>query len=230
MQMHQWEPLSSDGRVLGLKYSFGPGTANTMAAQLDDGSWMVISPAAGPSEAALEALGAKGKVSALVAPNAFHHLGQKAWREHFPAAISYAATGSLKRLGSKSPGVPYRPIEELPLGNGVHVHQFAGMKQPDLLFDVATADGAVWFAGDLISNTQTEDLGWLPRTIFGLMGGGPGYRFNPVPSMVYLADKGQWKAAARAAFADTPPACVFPAHGDPVRQDAPAATQAILRA
>jgi hypothetical protein len=228
MQMHTWENLTPDGTVRALKYSFGMGSANTMAARIDDGSWLVISPATGAPEAALEALAQEGPVSALVANNAFHHLGQPMWRKRFPQAVSYAAAGSLPRLAKKAAGIPFRPIEELKLPPSVRLVQPAGMKVPDLLAAVETPHGAVWFGGDLISNTVAADLKPFARFIFGLLGGGPGYRFNPVPAFVYLKDKAGWKAATRKLLLATPPAVVLPAHGEPVRDDAAARSQAIL--
>lgn len=230
MKLHQWQPLVSDGSVLGLSYSFGFGTANTMAAKLDDGTWMAISPAVGTPESALEELAQKGYVSALVAPNAFHHLGQGAWRKRFPNAVSYAAEGSLPRLGKKSAGVPYRPISELQakVGGRIAFVEPGGMKAPDLLVRVGGSAGTVWFAGDLVSNTAAADMSLLARIGFGLLGGGPGYRFNPVPSMVYLKDKAAWKADVRAKMAEQPPVAVLPAHGDAVTADAASLTQAIL--
>lgn len=230
MGLHQWQPLASDGSVLWLKYSFGFGLANTFAARLDDGTWLVVSPAVGLPEPVLEDLAARGTVSALVAPNAFHHMGQAAWRKRFPDAVSYAAQGALPRLAKKSQGVPYRAIGELQqrVGSRIAFVEPKGMKAPDLLVRVGGPVGNAWFGGDLISNTAAEDMSLLARIGFTLMGGGTGYRFNAVPSMVYLRDKAAWKADVRAHMAEQPPTSVLPAHGEPVTADAAALTQAIL--
>lgn len=230
MDLHVWKPLSPDGRARYLTYSFGFGLANTLAAQLDDGTWLVVSPGSGLPDACLDALANEGGVSALLAPNAYHNLGQKAWRARFPDAKSYASAGALPRLTKKCAGVPFLDVTELVprLGDRVRVHLPDGMKAPDLLLDVKAPDGAVWFSGDLISNTSDADTAWPARVLFGLLGGGSGYRFNPVPSMVYLSDKGQFKASCRALFQGAPPSCVLPAHGDPVTANVAAATQAIL--
>lgn len=34
--LHTWVPLTPEGSVRWLKYSFGPGTANTLAVRQDD--------------------------------------------------------------------------------------------------------------------------------------------------------------------------------------------------
>jgi hypothetical protein len=166
----------------------------------------------------------------LVAPNAFHHMGQAAWRARFPKATSYAPEGALPRLGKKARDVPFRPLAELTAKLPERVKLFvpAGMKAPDLMAHATTPEGAVWFGGDLISNTLSDDLSFGARLIFGLLGGGPGYRFNSVPAMVYLRDRAAWKAAVRAAVEQAPIAVMLPAHGEPVRDDATALTRAIL--
>ena len=230
MRLHEWSNVTGDGAVRAIKYSFGVATATSMAARCDDGSWLLLSPPAGVPDAVLEELARDGDVSALVAPNGFHHMGQLQWRKRFANAVSYAPEGSLARLAKKSPDVRYRPLPELTAKLGARITLFEpeGMKVPDLLAHVGTKDGAVWFSGDLISNTQKEDVNFLPRLIFAMLGGGPGLRFNSVPAMVYLKDKKRWKATTREVLQRNPPVSMVPAHGDPIGGDIAARLQAIL--
>lgn len=230
MDLHTWTNLTPDGGVRAIKYSFGPGTANTLAVRLDDGTFLVVSPGARLPTSALDALAKDGEVSALVAPNAYHHLGQGAWRARFPKATSYAPDGSLSRLAKQATAVPFRPLSELTakLPAGVRCHVPDGMKVPDLLVSADAAGGAVWFSGDLISNTTRDDVKPLPRLLFKLLGGGEGYRFNKVPAMVYVRDRDAWRATLRGLFEKYPPATVLPAHGDPLTERAAEQTQALL--
>lgn len=232
MALHHWESLAGDGSVRALTYSFGFGTANTLAIRRDDGSWMVISPPAGAPAEVLDALAHDGPVSALVAPNAFHHLGQRAWRTRFPEATSYAHEGSLARLAKQSRGVEYRPLGELTrqLPSNVRVWMPGGMKEPDLFASATSADGTVVFAGDLVSNMVAADIDIVPRLLFQLLGGGTGYRFNPVPAMVYLRDRPAWWASVRSALSTVQLSAVVPAHGALVQDDAHARTRAIFAA
>ena len=226
MKTHQWQNLTSDGSVRALMYSFGFGTANTLAAKLDDGTWLAISPAVGAPDAALQVLADDGGVSALIANNAYHHLGQGPWRQRFPQATAYAADGSLPRLGKKCTAVTFRPLAELQakLPARVRLVEPAGMKTPDLLAAVTAGKETVWFGGDLISNTSDDDMSLLARLGFKLMGGGTGFRLNPVPGMVYLKDKAAWRQSVHAAIAAQPPTAFLPAHGGPVTVDAAALT------
>jgi hypothetical protein len=216
--------------VRALKYSFGLGTSNSMAVRLDDGSWLVISPASGAPPDALEALAKDGPVSALVAPNAYHHMGQGAWRARFPQAKSYAPAAALPRLAKQAAGVPFEPLEALTAKLPARVACLVpdGMRIPDVLLRASSGGETVWFTGDLISNTVAQDIAAVPRFIFGLLGGGPGYRLNPVPAMIYLKDKAAWRNAAKAAFEQAPPSAVVPAHGLPVRDGVAEKTRALF--
>lgn len=230
MEMHAWTNLTADGNVRALLYSFGLGTANTFAARLDDGAWLVVSPATGAPRAALEALERDGGVSALVAPNAFHHMGQAEWREVFPKAQSFAPEGAIRRLAKQARGIPFEALEPwaAQLPQRVRLWVPDGMKAPDLVASVASGSESAWFGGDLVSNTVAGDIKPIPRFIFGLLGGGEGYRFNKVPAMVYLRDREAWKASMRARVDADPPTVMLPAHGRPLRDDVAAKTRAIL--
>ena len=230
MQTQQWQDLTPDGAVRYLKYSFGLGKANSLALRLDGGAWLVVSPPRDASPEVFDRLGKDGGVAALVAPNAYHNLGQKPWRERFPDAVSYAPAGALPRLAKKAPGVPFQPLDALVPKLPSHIAIVApdGMKLPEVLLHATTGGATVWFSGDLISNTGKADMGLGGRIIFKLLGGGDGYRLNRVPAMVYVKDKKAWRASVKAAFEANPPTIVVPGHGDPVTSDAAARTRALF--
>ena len=227
--LHVWRKLTEDGSVRFLKYTFGPGTANTLAVRLDDGTWLVVSPATGVAPGVLDELANEGPVSALVAPNAYHHLGQPLWRARFPSAVSYAAEDAISRLQKKSPDVPYRSTSELP-EQSVRIVTPLGMKSPDLLLSVTISNGVLWWMGDLFTNsTATDQVWWLRRIIAPLAGSGLGYRRNSKPKVIYVRDPVVWLGSVRDAVTSRPPSIVVPAHGDPVTEDTARQTQALLR-
>ena len=179
----------------------------------------------------LDELAEDGTVSALIAPNAFHHRGQPAWRRRFPDAVSYAPEGALPRLAQKSPGVPYRPISELIERVRPRVDPFTplGLKAPDMLVRVSVPGDTVWWMGDLFSNsTAADQVWWLRRLVAPLAGSGLGYRRNAKPGLVYVRDRAAWLGSIRDALGRHPPSIVVPAHGDPVSEDAAPRTQQLL--
>ena len=229
MALYQWQALDSTGNVQMLTYSFGPGTANTLAVRLEDDSFMVVSPATNAADSVLDELGKLGTVSALLAPNAFHHMGQAQWRKRFPHALSYAPEDAIARVTKKS-GIAYLPVSDLHGKLGPHVHVVAplGLKSTDLLVHASTPQGAIWFGGDLISNMHPGEGGLVFRALSRLTGGGPGYRFNPLPAMLYLKDKNAWKADVRERMGREHLMAVVPAHGHVATGETVARTQEIL--
>ena len=219
--LNKWMPLTPDGGVQWLKYSFGPGTANSLAAKLQDETWLVVSPPSGAPNAVYDVLDQQGGVSALVAPNAYHNMGQPAWRERFSRAVSYAPSGAHARLSKRTPGVEYRPMEELAQKIWpARVLVPDGMKSPDVMFQISTDSGHIWWMGDQFSNNGVSDQIWPLRLLSRLVGSGLGYRCNSKPELVYVRDRAAWLGSVRAALEELPAAVVVPAHGDPVTEDA----------
>jgi hypothetical protein len=229
--LNRWQYLTRDGSVRWLKYSWGPATANTLAARLADGTWVVVAPSVGPASSVLEDLSKDGTVSALIAPNAYHYLGQQAWRLHFPGATSYAPAGALPRLFRKSPDVPYHPASDLieTIHPRVTFLVPEGMKSPDMLIRVSVAGSMVWWMGDLFTNSAADDQNWLLRIIAPFAGSGLGYRRNSRPGLIYVRDPKAWLHSITNALDAEPPSIVVPAHGNPVTEDAARRTRTLLR-
>ena len=210
--LNKWLPLTAqDGGVQWLKYSFGPGTANSLAAKLRDETWLVVSPPSGAPAFVYDALDQQGGVSALLAPNAYHNKGQRAWRARFPRAVSYAPTGAHSRLSNKTRGVEYHPIEELAQKLWpARVLLPDGMKSPDIMLQIPTQAGFVWWMGDQFSNSDVSDQRWLLRLLAGFAGSGLGYRCNSKPELVYVRDRAAWLGSIRAALEELPPQSLCP--------------------
>lgn len=229
--LNRWQHLTPGGSVRWLKYSWGPATANTLAVRLEDETWLVIAPSVGPPSSVLADLSKDGTVSALVAPNAYHYLGQRAWRLHFPGATSYAPDGALPRLSKKSPDVPYRSVSGLIEAIRPRVSFLVpeGMKSPDMLVRVSVAGSTVWWMGDLFTNNEVDDQNWLLRMIASLAGSGMGYRRNSKPGLIYVRDPKAWLNSITSALEAESPSIVVPAHGNPVMEDTARRTRCLLR-
>jgi hypothetical protein len=225
-----WRPITREGDVRVLKYSWGPASANALAVRLSSEGWLVVSPPRGAPASVQDELAADGGVAALLAPNAFHYLGQSEWRRRFPAATSWAPGGSLARLAAKS-GEAFGSAEDLARQLPPHLGLTfpEGQKSPDSLLRVTTAGGeVVWWLGDLFSNTTPADQTWWLRPLSRLAGSGPGYRRNARPELVYVRERALWLDSVRQALAAHPPTLVVPAHGDLVTDAAADRTTLVM--
>src|SRR5579864_3593707 len=126
-----WNILDREAAVLWREYSFGGGMATTFVFRGEGDRLIVISPSSKTDAAAMDELGAFGKVAALVASNGFHWLGQVEWRKHFPDAKSFAPAQGIERLAKKCPELGrFEPLEALAplLGKNAAVVDPPGLK------------------------------------------------------------------------------------------------------
>src|SRR5687767_1988026 len=106
-----WTVFDPDLPILICTYSFGAGTANALAVG-GEGGLLVLSPPVRAPEHAFEALREYGPVRALVASNAFHHMGLREWKARFPDAELFAPAQAVARVSKQSGLDGIRPVEE----------------------------------------------------------------------------------------------------------------------
>src|SRR5690349_17742168 len=94
---HGWRVFARTPPVLIYTYSFGPGTANTLAVAGQAGL-LILSPPYRANPGVIEDLAPYGPVRALVASNAFHHMGIPEWKRRFPGATVFAPAQSIARV------------------------------------------------------------------------------------------------------------------------------------
>ena len=216
MDHHGWNVIDADAGVLWREYRFrGKAVATTLVFRGVDGGLVVVSPGMGLSAPEYDALREFGEVRALVANNAFHHLGQRPWLEHFKDARSYAPPRAVEMLGKKVPGVSFRPLNELPLPAHVRWEDAPGYKIGETILSIGTSRGSVWYSGDLLTNIT--NLPPAPvRWLFTWTGSAPGFRLFKPAVWALVKDRKVVRDWALARLAQDPPAIVVSAHGKPV--------------
>lgn len=224
MQIEGWNVIDQDAAILWREYPFAKGAyATTLVFRGADGL-VVVSPGTRLEARAYDALADFGKVSALVANNTYHHLGQKPWRERFPDAESYGPPGAVATLEKKVPGVRFRPLSELALPGHVRWEDAPGFKTGETILQVDAKPGPVWYAGDLLANieqTPRPPIKWL----FTLTNSAPGFRLFKLATWLIVKDKKAVREWMLAQLDEHPPAVVVPAHG-PAFQASDVAEQA----
>ena len=211
-QTDGWNVIDDEAGVLWREYPFSKGAyATTMAFRGVDGL-VVVSPGSGLGARDYDALREHGEVRALIANNSFHHLGQSAWRERFPEAVSYAPSGAIADLKKKAPGIDFRPLADLPLPTHVRCDDPPGFKTGETLVSVRARKGTVWFTGDLLTNIQRTP-GPPLRWLFTWTDSAPGFRLFKPAAWLMMRDKKAVRAWALERLASDPPTIAVPAHG-----------------
>jgi hypothetical protein len=214
-----WNVLDRDAAVLWRQYPFGGGIATTLVFRGGGDRLVVISPGKDVPTAALDELRDYGQVTALVANNAFHWLGQREWRKHFPSARSFAPTQAAARLKKKLPDLPaFEPLEALVplLGDHATVADAPGHKQSNAFVTVRTKGGIYWYPSDLLASIPKLPSNLLVRLLMTTTDSAPGYKLFRLAVWLQVSNKADLRVWLEQELTRSPPTVVVPAHGPPV--------------
>jgi len=214
---HGWKVFDAERPILIYEYSFGPGTANALAVRGSRGL-VVVSPPCRVEPGVFDDLVPYGKVVALVASSAFHHLGLHEWKGRFPEAAVFAPAQSLARVEKHSKLAGIRPLAEARAvaGEGLELIDMPHYKTGEVLVRVATTRGPVWYVTDIIMNLRKLPANPVFNLMFRLSKSGPGLRFNNVAPLFTVADKVALRRWLADEFKRTPPAWLIATHGDAI--------------
>lgn len=218
-----WNVFDAQTPILTYAYSFGPGTANALAVGCE-GGLMVLSP---PRKAAgaLDDLEAFGAVRALVATNAFHHMGLAQWKTRLPAAELFAPAQSIARVERQTGLRGIQPVDNARAIAGPRLELFdmPHYKTGEVLLRIDSARGLVWYVTDVIMNMRELPRHPLARLMFKLSGSAPGLRYNNIAPLFMVRDKAALRRWLAEEARKKPPRWLIPAHGDIVDCEADSA-------
>ncbi|MEO1110149.1 MAG: hypothetical protein AAFX90_19725 [Pseudomonadota bacterium] len=134
------------------------GAAAMAAIKLRDGGLALYSPVTGLTPGAIERMTALGGVSAIIAPNHFHHLALTEYLEAFPGLPLYAPIGAHRRL-EKQTSFSFEDVQDLmpALPDGVRLHQPQGLKAQEVWVEVLTGAEAGLIVCDAFGAPAKED-------------------------------------------------------------------------
>jgi hypothetical protein len=214
---HGWNVVDANAKILTYTYSFGPGLSNALAVKGADGL-VVVSPPCNVDAGVFDDLAAFGPVRALVASNAFHHMGLQCWREKFPQAKLFAPAQSIGRVKKQTKIDDIAPLSEAKdvAGADVDLVDLPHYKTGEVLVRIRNGRSITWYVTDFIMNLPSLPPGFLFRTLFKWTGSAPGLKFNNVAPMFMVKDKKALKRWLANAVEEAPPTRLVPAHGDVV--------------
>ncbi len=215
-----WKVFDENLPVLTCEYSFGPGTANALAVG-GAGGLIVVSPPSKADDALYDSLAPYGKVVALVASNAYHHLGIPEWKRRFPEAAVYAPAQSIARVERKTKLAGIRPIADAApvAGSNVELVDLPHYKTGEVLVRIDSARGLAWYVTDFMMNMPTLPAHPVGRLLFKWTGSAPGLKFNNLAPMFMVKDKAALKRWLAAELEKAPPRWIIAAHGDVAEVD-----------
>lgn len=205
--------------------------ANSFALRLAGGELAVISPSVAPDDAFFAATDALGRVTALVAPNSGHDLGQAAWQAKYPDATVYAPVPAIAAIAKAKPKLrAMEPVSKLvsKLAPGVTIAEPPGTSSGVAQFAIDGAKEKVLFVDEAISNSPTL-IGPAPfRFLFWLTGSGPGVARNKIWWTVFGKDKPGLARQMLGEMDRLKATMLLPLHGDPITGEGVERARALL--
>jgi hypothetical protein len=176
----------------------------------------VISPPAGIARGAMEQLRGYGPIRALVAPNAFHHLGLVDWHTRFPEATVFAPQQSIERVKRHTKIDDIRPLSEAASISGPRAElvDMPHYRTGELLLRIRTEAGIVWYVTDVITNLSELPRNPLFKLLYRVSGSAPGLKFNNFAALAMVRRKKALKRWLAEQIDAAPPRWLIPAHGE----------------
>ncbi|MDQ6620361.1 MAG: hypothetical protein M3Z31_11830 [Pseudomonadota bacterium] len=218
-----WVVFDARKPILTYSYSFGPAHAVALAVGGADGL-VVVSPPRRVPAAGYDQLAQYGPVRALVASNAFHHLGIAPWSARFPDARVFAPMQSVARVERKSGVKGIRPLSEASAiaGPELELVDLPHYRSGEVLVRMTSERGPVWYVTDVILNLPELPRHPVAKVLFGLSNSAPGLRMNNIAPLFMVKDRAAQKRWFAAEFGKAAPRWLIPAHGDAVEIQSPA--------
>ena len=225
---HGWKIFDARTPILTYEYSFGPGTATSLAVGGKDGL-VIVSPPCRVAAGVFDDLSPYGPVRALVASNAFHYLGLPEWKARFPDAALFAPAQSIARVERQSKLSGIRPVAEATAIAGARLElvDMPHYKTGELLVKMNTPRGRAWYVTDIVMNIPVLPRNLIVKSIFRVTKSGPGLCFNNFAPLFMVADKSALKRWLYAESQRDPPRYLIPPHGPVV--DCPAGDDKVSR-
>ena len=165
---------------------------------LADGELAIVSPPSSADDALFTQTDALGDVTALIANNTGHDLGQELWQKRYPLAVTYAPEVAVPQIAkAKKASRPLKPLAAL------------ASKLP---LQVRFVDEILGHSPHLIGPAPFKLLFWIT-------GSGPGLARNRIWSTAFAKDKKAIAATVLGELDTFRPTVLLPVHGNPIAAD-----------
>lgn len=210
-----WKVFDPATPIVTYTYSFGPGLVNALAVG-GAGGLIVVSPPCRVAAKAFEALQRHGPVRALVASNAFHHMGIPEWKQRFPDAAVFAPAQAIARVERQTSLQGIRPLADAAAiaGPRVELIDMPHYRTGEVLVRIRTDRGLVWYVTDVIMNMPVLPAHPIVKLVFKLSGSAPGLKYNNIAPLFMVKDKKALRQWFGDEYRKAPPRWLIAAHGD----------------
>lgn len=211
-----WTAFEAETPVLTYSYAFGPGRVTSLALRGAEGLFVLSPPYRAP-QSLFDDLARYGDVRALVATNAFHHMGIPEWKARFPRAAVFAPEQAVARVREKSGIATIEPLAQAAAlaGPRLELVDLPYYKTGEVLARFETSRGRGWYFTDIVLNIRRMPRNPIFNLLFRMTGSAPGLKWNQVgPRLVMVKDWRALRRWTRDEFERETPRWLFTTHGE----------------
>ncbi|HEX2827987.1 MAG TPA: hypothetical protein VHP37_16665 [Burkholderiales bacterium] len=211
-----WTAFDAETPVLTYRDAFGPGRVTSLAVRGAEGLFVLSPPYRAP-QSAFDDLARYGEVRALVATNAFHHMGIPEWKARFPNAAIFAPEQALGRVRAKTGIAAVEPLAKAAAlaGPRLELVDMPYYRTGEVLARFDTARGRAWYFTDIVLNIRRMPRNPIFNLLFRMTASAPGLKWNQVgPRLVMVKDWRALKRWMRDEFERVTPRWLFTTHGE----------------
>ena len=219
MQRNTWLPVTDYPDILVGQYVVPNFVSNSVSIRLSDDEYILYSPGESLLKTWPMVSSSDLKLHILM-PNAYHHLGVKAWQKQFPNTKLYASDEALKQLVKKklySNKDKIHSVAELKqlLPNNMDITEPAGHRAGDVwLIKHNENKTSLWITCDSFLNYDRVSNQPVARFMQKLLGAAPGLRMSQVVKWFILDDRKDFKKWLIERIAIDNPVALIPSHGE----------------
>lgn len=213
-----WDTIDAQQSQWLARYGVTGFTSHSLGIQLIDGTYLVYSPGCKLADSFAETV--SDKVSYLLCPNHFHHLGVKEWQKKFPEAKVIASANAVKKLKNKG----HKSVEEMTdlaaqLPAGVEIVEVPDSKTGETWVVTKTEKETSWMVCDAFFNWKSKAKNPLMRMVQVMAQAGPGLCLSSIYIRVSIKNKEAYRQWMHQRLQADEPSVLIPCHGEIIRDD-----------
>ncbi|NVK38067.1 MAG: hypothetical protein HWE18_09095 [Gammaproteobacteria bacterium] len=217
MIKNTWQAVPGHPEIQVGQYIVPNFVSNSIAIQCNENEYILISPGEPLIENWKQLFPPQAKLH-IVFPNAYHHLGVKAWLKLFPDTQLYAsklAISQLHKKGFENTSILALEVNPPPLPNDFYLRFPPGHRAGDVWVGKHSKEsGDLWITCDSVLNYARVSNQPIARFLQKCLGAAPGLKISQVVKWFILNDRQAFKHWALQQLAQDKPTTLIPSHGE----------------
>lgn len=209
-----WQKIDDEFNLWCADYRVPNFRSRSIALELPSSRALIISPGASLIGVDLPMLRNALLPPFLLAPNSYHHVGIKPWRDRYPGSTVLASRAAISRLARVGlTGI--QPLDSLcnELPYNISILEPPGTRSGEVWLQLTGEATRTWIVCDSFFNYRALSSNPLARTMQIMFRAAPGLRISSIVKWWLIKDRKQYQTWVLGQLATERPTRLIPAHG-----------------